>query len=59
MYPRSQKYKYIRTFQEVSQNTHITKPELTRIKGPSLQKLATWFELKKLINARIVSIDNH
>ena len=40
------------------QYIHITKPELTRIKDPCLQKLVTWFELKKLINSIIVSMDN-
>ena len=40
------------------QYIHITKQELTRIKGPCLQKLVTWFELKKLINSRIVSMEN-
>ena len=29
------------------QYIHITKPELACIKGPCLQKLVTWFELKK------------
>ena len=40
------------------QYIHITKPELTRIKGSYLQKLVTWFELKKLIKSKIVSMDN-
>ena len=28
-----------------------------RFKGPCLQKLVTWLELKKLTNSRIVSMD--
>ena len=40
------------------QYIHITKSELTRIKGPCLQKLVTWFELEKLNNSGIVSMDN-
>ena len=48
-------------FQEVRFSIFIL-PELTRIKGPCLQKLVTWLELKKLnlnlINSRIVSMDN-
>ena len=41
-----------------TQYIHITKPGLARIKGPCLQKLVTWFELKKLINSRIVNMGN-